>query len=139
LPVRQQILFRGHGRRLGQKHDEHGVLRRKETYRVRCPSKRWHIQSAIFSQCHIPRFHTSRPEVSAPEDRINFWVHIDNSMYHNGSTVTSKIKKNGISRMPHPPDSPDRSPCDFWLFGMLKQILRDREFSLSDEIDDAIV
>jgi histone-lysine N-methyltransferase SETMAR len=52
--------------------------------------------------------------------------------------VTSEIKKNHISRMPHPPYSLDISPCDFWLFGMLKQVLRDREFSLSDEIEDAI-
>jgi hypothetical protein len=40
--------------------------------------------------------------------------------------------------MPHPPYSPEISPCDFWLFVMLKQILRDREFSSSDEIEDAI-
>jgi hypothetical protein len=40
--------------------------------------------------------------------------------------------------MPHQPYSPDISPCGFWLFGMLKQILRDREFSSSDEIEDVI-
>jgi hypothetical protein len=70
--------------------------------------------------------------------RSIFWVHIDNSMCHNGSSITSKIKKNDISRMPRPLCSPDISPCDFWFFGMLKQILRDREFSSSDEIEDAI-
>jgi hypothetical protein len=65
---------------------------------------------------------------------------MDNSMCYNGSKVPSKIKKNRISRMPHPhpSHSPDISPCDFWLFGILKQILRDREFSSIDEIEDAI-
>jgi hypothetical protein len=48
------------------------------------------------------------------------------------------MKKNHISRMPHPSHSPDISPCDFWRFGMLKQILRDREFSSSYESEDAI-
>jgi hypothetical protein len=67
-----------------------------------------------------------------------FWVHMDNSMRHKGSKVTSKIKKNHILRTPHPLYSPDISPCDFWLFGMLKQIARDREFSSSDEIENAI-
>jgi hypothetical protein len=67
-----------------------------------------------------------------------FWVHMNNSMCHNRSKVTSKIKKNHISRMPHPPDSSDINPCDFWRFDMLKQILRDREFSPRDEIEDAI-
>jgi hypothetical protein len=59
-------------------------------------------------------------------------------MCHDGSTVTSKIQKNPISRMPHQPHSPGISPCGFSLFGMLKQILRDRDFSSSDEIEDAI-
>jgi histone-lysine N-methyltransferase SETMAR len=67
-----------------------------------------------------------------------FWVHMDNSTCHNGSKVTSKIKKNHIYRMMHPPYSSDISPCGFWLFGMLKQILRDREVSSNDEIEDAI-
>jgi hypothetical protein len=61
---------------------------------------------------------------------------MDNSMRQNGSKVTSKINKNHISRMPHPPHSQDINPCDFWLFGMLKQVLRDREFSSNDEIED---
>jgi hypothetical protein len=64
--------------------------------------------------------------------------HMDNSMCHDGSKVTPRIQKNHISRMPHPPDSPDISPCDFSLFGILNQILRDREFSSSDAIKDAI-
>jgi hypothetical protein len=41
-------------------------------------------------------------------------------------------------RMPYPRDSPDMSPCDFWAFGMVKAILKDREFSSSDEIEEAI-
>jgi hypothetical protein len=30
------------------------------------------------------------------------------------------------------------SPCDFWLFGLLKGILKDREFHSHDEIEEAI-
>jgi hypothetical protein len=40
--------------------------------------------------------------------------------------------------MPHPPYSADISLCDFWLFGVLKQVERDRDFSSSDEIEDVI-
>jgi hypothetical protein len=63
---------------------------------------------------------------------------MDNSMCYDGSKVTSKIKKSHLSRMPHPLYSPYISLCDFWFFGMLKQILREREFSSSDEIEDAV-
>lgn len=67
-----------------------------------------------------------------------FWVHMDNSMCHNGAKITSEFEKHHLARMPHPPYSPDISPCDFWLFGMLKGILKDREFSSGDEIAAAI-
>jgi hypothetical protein len=67
-----------------------------------------------------------------------FWAHMGNSMCHNGLKVTSKIKKNYISRMLDPPYSRDRSPRDSGLFGMLRQILRDGEFSSSDAIEDVI-
>jgi transposase len=67
-----------------------------------------------------------------------FWVHVELSMCIINQRLRQKIKKNHISRMPHPPYSPNIIPYDFWLFGMLKQILRDRKFSSSDEIEDAI-
>jgi hypothetical protein len=67
-----------------------------------------------------------------------FWVHMDNSMGHNGSKVVSKFDKHQIARLPHPPYSPDLSPCNFWLFGILKGILKDRQFHSHDEIEEAI-
>jgi histone-lysine N-methyltransferase SETMAR len=66
-----------------------------------------------------------------------FWVNMDNSICHNGSKVVSKFDKHHIARLPHPPYSPDLSPCDFWLFGMLKGILNGRGFHSYDEIEEA--
>jgi hypothetical protein len=59
-------------------------------------------------------------------------------MCHNASKVVLKFDKHHIARSPHPPYSRDLSPCDFWLFGMLKGILKDREFHSHDEIEKAI-
>jgi hypothetical protein len=67
-----------------------------------------------------------------------FWVYMDNSMCHNGSKVMSKFDKNHIARLPHPHYSQDLNPCGFWLFGMLKGILKDREFHSDDEIEEAM-
>jgi hypothetical protein len=75
---------------VGAKNYNHGVLHRKETYRVRRSSKRQHIQSAIFHQSHIPRFEHNKPEFWAPEDKVNLSGAQDNFMYHNGSKVTSE-------------------------------------------------
>jgi hypothetical protein len=67
-----------------------------------------------------------------------FWEHMDDSMGHNGSQVVSKFDKHHISRLPHPPYSPDLIPCEFWLFEMLKGILKDPESRSHDEIEGAI-
>jgi hypothetical protein len=66
------------------------------------------------------------------------WVHMDNSMGHNGSKFMSKFDRHHIARLPHPPHSPDLSPCDFWLFGILKGILKDRELHSRDETEKVI-
>jgi hypothetical protein len=63
---------------------------------------------------------------------------MDNSMCHNDRKVTDELEILRLDRVPHPPDSPDLSPCDFWLFGMLKQTIKDRVFQTIEEILDAI-
>jgi hypothetical protein len=50
----------------------------------------------------------------------------------------SEFEKHHASRLPHPPYSPETSPCDFWFFGMLNGVLKDREFYSSDAIEEAI-
>jgi hypothetical protein len=63
---------------------------------------------------------------------------MDNSTCHNGSKVASKFEQHHIFGLPHPPYSPDISPCDFWLFGLLKGIMKDGEFRSHEEIEEAI-
>jgi hypothetical protein len=49
-----------------------------------------------------------------------------------------KIQQESHYTIAAPTQSPDLSPCDFWVFGMLKGILKDREFHSHDEIEEAI-
>jgi hypothetical protein len=67
-----------------------------------------------------------------------FWVHMGNSMCHNRSKVMSKSGKHYLSRFSHPPYSLAISQCNFWLFGVLKGILKDQEFNSSNEIEQGI-
>jgi hypothetical protein len=53
--------------------------------------------------------------------------------------VASKFEEYHVSRLAHPPDSPEVSPCDFWLFEKLKGVLKDRQFNSSDEIQEVIM
>jgi hypothetical protein len=63
---------------------------------------------------------------------------MDNPMCYNGPKVASNFGKHHVSRLPRPLYSPDTGPCDFWLFGLLKGVLKDREFTASDGIEQAI-
>jgi hypothetical protein len=45
---------------------------------------------------------------------------MDNSQSHDGAEIQGKFDSKGLVRSPHPPYSPDLSPCDFSFFGMAK-------------------
>jgi transposase len=55
-------------------------------------------------------------------------------MCHNGAKITEKLEKRHIARTPHPPSSPDLSPCDFWLYEILKQKMKERVFQSEEQI-----
>jgi hypothetical protein len=52
--------------------------------------------------------------------------------------VASRFEKHPVSRLLYPPDSTDLNPYDFYLFEMLKGVLKDHQFQSSDEIEKAI-
>jgi hypothetical protein len=66
------------------------------------------------------------------------FVHMENSTCHLGRKVTGELKILRFDSVPNPPDSRDLSPCDFLLFGMLKQSVKDRVFQTIEEILYAI-
>jgi hypothetical protein len=55
------------------------------------------------------------------------YVHMNHSKSHDGGKSQSKFDTKGFVRSPHPPYSPDLSPCDFWFFGMATGEMKDRE------------
>jgi hypothetical protein len=59
-------------------------------------------------------------------------------MYYNGRKVTNELDNLKPDHVPHPPYSPDLNPCDFWLFGKLKQKIKDRVFQAVEEIMTAV-
>ncbi len=60
--------------------------------------------------------------------RYRYLLHMDNAPAHRGLTVRRCLEALEWRRLPHPPYSPDLSPCDFFLFPLLKKRLRGREF-----------
>jgi hypothetical protein len=56
-------------------------------------------------------------------------VHFVNAPIYNSKLVTEKLMEQGQKRMPHPAYGPDRSPCDFFLFGCLKDKFIDKAYT----------
>jgi hypothetical protein len=61
-------------------------------------------------------------------------VYFDNTPIHNSKVVTDKSDEPNLKRMPHPAYSPDLSPCDFFLFGYLKEKLIDKQHTPPEEL-----
>ena len=52
----------------------------------------------------------------------------DNPPAHRSATVQEYLKESGLDVLDHPPYGPDLSPCGFWLFPRLKEMLAGHRF-----------
>lgn len=62
----------------------------------------------------------------------------DNARPHTASMTRATLKDVGWEILPHPPYSPDISPCDYYLFLSLSNFLASKRFSTDDELKTAI-
>lgn len=67
---------------------------------------------------------------------------MDNAPTHNAGYTLTLLRILGWTRVPHPPYSPDLSPCDFWLFARVKKDIRGIRFAnvaaLKEAVEDQI-
>jgi len=65
-------------------------------------------------------------------------LHYDNAPCHTAVSINEFLAEKGIPVFPHPPYSPDLSPCDFFLFPRLKNHLKGRHFGTVDNIQKSV-
>ena len=63
----------------------------------------------------------------------------DNAPAHKSATVQEYLKESGLYVLDHRPYSPDLSPCDFWLFPRLKEMLAGHRFESRCGIGSIVV
>jgi len=63
-------------------------------------------------------------------------LHHDNASAHASLLIRSYLAKHQTSVVPHPPNSPDLAPTDFFLFPKLKTTLKGRLFEAIKEIQE---
>ena len=66
-------------------------------------------------------------------------LHLDNAKAHNSKLTMQEISNYNIMIIPHPVYSPDIAPCDFWLFGKLKEHLKGKRFDNENELFDTLL
>ena len=76
---------------------------------------------------------TKRPELHASGTILLQ----DNAGPHRKREVLESLESWNWETLPHPPYSPDLSPCDFFLFPRIKEPLRGQRFTTEDEVNEA--
>ncbi|GFU13127.1 histone-lysine N-methyltransferase SETMAR [Trichonephila clavipes] len=61
--------------------------------------------------------------------RNGFLFQHDNARPHIARCVPDLSQQNNVEILPHPQNSPDKTPCDFWLFPEFKKPLRGKRFA----------
>jgi hypothetical protein len=79
----------------------------------------------VNAQCYLEMLTKLRESVR--RKRPGLWpdkciLHHDNPPAHDALRFREFLAKNSITKMDHPPYSPDLAPCDFWLFPKLKKM-----------------
>jgi len=54
------------------------------------------------------------------------------------TSVAAEIAECGYELLPHPPYSPDLAPSDFYLFPLLKEHLRGRQYASDNDIIQSV-
>lgn len=71
--------------------------------------------------------------------RVHMKLHVDNCRVHNSKKTKNWLDENKIIRVPHPPYSPDLAPCDYFLFGYIKEKLIGLTFNEPTELLDEVM
>jgi hypothetical protein len=65
-------------------------------------------------------------------------VHADNARPHTAKLLMDFMDANRMTQAPHPPDSPDLAPSDFFLFRDVKRQLSRCSFDHADDLIAAV-
>lgn len=64
-------------------------------------------------------------------------LHQDNASAHTAGSTIAFLKEKNVDLMSHTPYSPDLSPCDFFLFPKVKNLMRGQRFRTPEEAVEA--
>ena len=90
--------------------------------------------SNYFMENILPNVELGISKTRKKARKREIFLHFDNSRCHTTNKVSEKIKELGFKKAQHPLYSPDPAPCDYWLFGYLKENLKGKKFETKEEL-----
>lgn len=110
-----------------------------ESLRLKKVCSRWipgsTVTGCLYSQSILPQVQRAYREKHGSS---TFRIHHDNAPAHRSAVVMEYLEENNVQIIPHPPYSPDLAPCDFWLFGRLKDHLRGNRYKSRSQLGSVI-
>jgi histone-lysine N-methyltransferase SETMAR len=94
--------------------------------------------SQLFTEMVLPSIEKKRAECRPKLRTTAAHLHVDNAKPHSAKMSIEKIEELGFILVPQPPDFPDLAPCDFFLFGDLKQQLEGKHLTREDSVIAAV-
>jgi histone-lysine N-methyltransferase SETMAR len=90
---------------------------------------------AFFIDTILAKIVEHRSRTRPKKQASGTFLHLDNARPH---LANENLRELGITRLLHPPYSPDLAPCDFWLFGYLKTCLEGQSFEDEEALQDGV-
>jgi transposase len=90
--------------------------------------------SQFFTEMVLPSIEKKLAECRPKLRTTAVHLHVDNAKPHTSKMSIQKIEELGFILVPQPRYSPDLVPCDFFLFGYLKQHLEGKHLTREDQV-----
>jgi hypothetical protein len=94
--------------------------------------------SQFFTEAVLPSIEKKLAECRPKLRTTAAHFHVDNAKRHTSKMSVEKIEELSFIPVPQPLYSPDLAPCDFLLFGYLKQHLEGKHFTREDHVIAAV-
>jgi hypothetical protein len=90
--------------------------------------------SQFFTETVLPKIDKKLAECRPKLRTTAAHLHVDNAKPYTSKMSIEKIEELGFTLVPQPPYYPNLTPCDFFLFGYLKQHLEGKHVTREDSV-----
>ncbi len=95
--------------------------------------------SAYMCEVILPKLNNACRTQLKVRSNQKIFIHMDNAKPHTAGKTIKQIMALKFKQLPHPPYSPDISPCDFFLYGYIKEQLKGIHHDTPEELYQSIV